>query len=387
MPTETPPSKTSVAQRGETLSFARRVLVATLVVTGVLLLLLFIWYSADLLLLVFAGVLIAILLRTLTDFVQQQTRLSYGLSLTIVSLGLVVLIALTAWMVTDRIGEQMTQLRTLLPQAIQNVKAYIGRYAWAQNAIDNLPNPADWVATRGGTIISQLTGLASTTLGGIVNVLIVFIIGLYLASQPDLYSRGLNHLVPVGYRARLGEILNVTHDALQRWLLGRFALMFLNGGLTAIGLWLLGVPLAFTLGLLAGILNFVPNFGPWIAAVPAVLLGFLQGPRQALYVGLLYFLMQSIDGYLLTPLVDRRSVELPPVLTIVAQVLLGLAFGFVGILLASPLTAVAMILVKMLYVEDLLGDQMSIEQVRPAQNRRKLAGGLKRRVRGGSGGP
>jgi predicted PurR-regulated permease PerM len=149
--------------------------------------------------------------------------------------------------------------------------------------------------------------------------------------------------------------------------------MFLNGGLTTIGLWILGVPLAFTLGVLAGILNFVPNFGPWIAAIPAVLVAFLQGPQQALYVGLLYIALQSIDGYILTPIVDRRSVELPPVLTIVAQVLLGLAFGFVGILLASPLTAVAMILIKTLYVEDLLGDRMTIEKVtrrRPAKKRR-----------------
>lgn len=218
--------------------------------------------------------------------------------------------------------------------------------------------------------------MASTTLGGIVNAIIVFIIGVYLASQPDIYSRGLNHLVPFEYRARLGDILNTSHLALQRWLMGRFGLMFLNGALTMIGLWILGVPLAFTLGVLMGILNFVPNFGPWIAAVPAVLVAFLQGPQQALYVGLLYIALQSIDGYILTPIVDRRSVELPPVLTIVAQVLLGLAFGFVGILLASPLTAVAMILVKMLYVEDLLGDRMTIEKVqrrRPAKKRGKAA--------------
>ena len=113
-----------------------------------------------------------------------------------------------------------------------------------------------------------------------------------------------------------------------------------------------------TLGLLAGLLNFVPNFGPWIAAIPAVLIAFLQGPQQALYVAVLYLVLQSVDGYLLTPLVDRKSVELPPVLTITAQVLLGLGFGFIGILLASPLTAVALILIKMLYIEDLLGDRM-----------------------------
>ena len=117
------------------------------------------------------------------------------------------------------------------------------------------------------------------------------------------------------------------------------------------------MPLALTLGLLAGLLNFVPNFGPWIAAMPAVLIALLQGPRQALYVALLYLVLQALDGYVLTPLVDRRSVHLPPVLTITAQVLLGVAFGFIGILLASPLAAVALIVVKMLYVEDLLGDR------------------------------
>jgi predicted PurR-regulated permease PerM len=108
----------------------------------------------------------------------------------------------------------------------------------------------------------------------------------------------------------------------------------------------------------AGVLNFIPNIGPWIAAVPAVLIGFLQGPQQALYVALLYLLLQAIDGYLLTPLVDRKSVKLPPVLTITAQVLLGVAFGFIGILLASPLTAAAIILVNMVYVEGVLGDRV-----------------------------
>ena len=152
--------------------------------------------------------------------------------------------------------------------------------------------------------------------------------------------------------------MGVIDEALRRWLVGRFALMVINGALTAIGLKLLGIPLALTLGVLAGLLNFVPNFGPWIAAIPAVLIAFLQGPQQALYVAVLYLVLQSVDGYLLTPLVDRKSVELPPVLTITAQVVLGLAFGFIGILLASPLTAVTLILIKMLYIEDLLGDRM-----------------------------
>jgi predicted PurR-regulated permease PerM len=341
-----------------TLAFAQRVLVATCVVVSLLVVLIFIWYAADLFMLVFAAVLVSILLRTFTDFVIRKTGMRHGFALILVSLGLVVLIAITAWLVTGRIGTQVAELRLQLPQAVQNVRGYLGQYEWVRNFLDNLPTLNDWLARRGGTVVSQLTGLASTTAGVAVNILIVGILGLYLASQPSLYSRGLKHLLPLSYRERAGEVLRVIDEALRRWLVGRFALMLINGALTAMGLKLLGIPLAMTLGLLAGLLNFVPNFGPWIAAIPAVLIAFLQGPQQALYVAVLYLVLQSVDGYLLTPLVDRKSVELPPVLTITAQVVLGLAFGFIGILLASPLTAVALILIKMLYIEDLLGDRI-----------------------------
>ena len=340
-----------------TLAFAHRVLIATCTVVSVLAALLFIWYAADLLMLVFASVLVSILLRALTEFITRKTGMAHGLALILVSLGLVVLLAITTWLVAGRIGTQVAELRLQLPEAMQNVRDYLGQYEWVRNALDSLPTFNDWLARRGGTVISQLTGLASTTAGVVVNVLIIGVLGIYLASQPSLYSRGLKHLLPLSYRKRAGEVLGVIDDGLRRWLVGRFALMVINGALTAIGLMLLGIPLAATLGLLAGLLNFIPNIGPWIAAIPAVLIAFLQGPQQAMYVALLYLVLQSVDGYLLTPLVDRKSVELPPVLTITAQVILGLAFGFIGVLLASPLTAVALILVKMLYIEDLLGDR------------------------------
>lgn len=343
---------------GATLAFAQRVFVATCVVVSVLIGLMFIWYAADLFMLVFAAVLVSILLRTFTDFVIRRTGMRHGFALILVALGLVVLIALVAWLITGRLGTQMAELQLQLPRALQNVRDYLGQYEWVRNALDSLPTFNDWLARRGGTVVSQLSGLASTTAGVVVNIFIVAILAIYLASQPGLYSRGLKHLLPLSYRKRAGEVLGVIDEALRRWLVGRFALMVINGALTAIGLKLLGIPLALTLGVLAGLLNFVPNFGPWIAAIPAVLIAFLQGPQQALYVAVLYLVLQSVDGYLLTPLVDRKSVELPPVLTITAQVVLGLAFGFIGILLASPLTAVTLILIKMLYIEDLLGDRM-----------------------------
>lgn len=343
------------------LTFARRVLVATLIVASVLLLIYFVWYAADLLMLVFAGVLVSILLRGFTRFLVRKTKIARGLALTIVALALVALVAAGAYLITGRIGSQIGEMQRQLPQAVGNLTSYLGQYEWLRNAVNSLPNFDDWLSARSSNIVSRVTGLASSTLGVILNVIIVVIIGLYLASEPELYSRGVKHLIPFRLRERTGEVLGAIDAALWHWLGGRFGLMLLNGGATALGLWLLGVPLALALGLLMGLLNFIPNFGPWIASTPAVLIAFLQSPQQAVYVAILYIVLQMIDGYVLTPLVDRRSVELPPLLTITAQVLLGSVFGFIGLLLASPLTAAIMILVKMLYVEDVIGDFVTNE--------------------------
>jgi predicted PurR-regulated permease PerM len=340
------------------LSFARRVFVATCVVASVVLVLYFVWYASDLLLLVFAGVLVSILLRGFSRILAQKTGIGPGLSLALISLALVALIAAGVWSIPGQIGPQMSELREKLPLAVENVKQYAKQYDWARETIENLPNLKDYLAGRSGAIVSRLTGLASTTLGLLINFLIAVVIGLYIASQPDLYSSGIKHLLPYRHRERAGEVLGAIDEALWRWLRGRFTQMLIIGVLTTLGLWLLGVPLALLFGLLAGVLNFIPYIGPWIAAIPAVLIAFLQGPQQALNVALFYLVLQTIDGYVLTPLIDRRSVELPPALTITALLLLGLAFGFIGILLASPLAATVMILVKMVYVEDVLGDRV-----------------------------
>jgi predicted PurR-regulated permease PerM len=136
--------------------------------------------------------------------------------------------------------------------------------------------------------------------------------------------------------------------------------MSLVGILTALGLWLLGVPLALILGLIAALLEFVPYIGTILSAVPAILLALLQGPMQALWVVLLYFVIQSIESYLLTPLVQQRVVSLPPALVLAAQVLMGVLFGAWGIILATPLTAALLVLVQMLYIEDILGDPVKV---------------------------
>jgi predicted PurR-regulated permease PerM len=336
-------------------AFARQVLIAACVVSGAGLVLALVWYAANLLMLVFAGVLVSILLRRVGDLIRNNTGLGERVSMALVVLMLFVAIGALAWMVADRITWQAGEFMDRLRPALADVRARLEGYEWAQQAIDRLPGLSETVLGRGG-VLSRLPGFASTTLGVIVNGVVVIVVGLYLAFQPGLYSAGIKHLLPFGARGRAGEVLSAIDETLGRWLLGRFALMVVNGGLTAAALSLLGVPLPLTLGVIAGILNFMPNVGPFIAAVPAVLIAFVQSPQTALYTVIVYLVVQMADAYILTPLVDRTSVELPPVLTIAAQLLLGLMFGFVGLLLASPLTAAGMVVVKMLYVEDVLGD-------------------------------
>ena len=153
------------------------------------------------------------------------------------------------------------------------------------------------------------------------------------------------------------EVWNAVGDTLRRWLVGRAVLMVVNGVMTAAGLWLLGIPLALTLGTIAGLLNFVPNIGPIIAGVPAVLIAWTMGPMPALYVLVLYIVLQSLDGYVLTPLIQQRTVSLAPALTIAAQLLFGVLAGTMGLLLATPMTAAALVLINKLYLEDVLGDE------------------------------
>lgn len=196
-------------------------------------------------------------------------------------------------------------------------------------------------------------GLFTTVaIGGVVNAVLMAAIGLYLAASPGLYYRGFLRLVPGDMRHRVDVALSHAGQGLERWLLGQILSMTAIGMLSALGLYILDMPLALSLGLIAGLLAFVPFFGPLAFGFLAVVLAFTQGPMQALYVGLLCFGIQQIEGYVITPFIQRWAVALPPVLGLVSIVIFGLLFGLMGILFATPLMVVLMILVKELYLKD-----------------------------------
>jgi predicted PurR-regulated permease PerM len=163
-------------------------------------------------------------------------------------------------------------------------------------------------------------------------------------------------IFPAARRERIGEVVDEIGKTLSWWLVGKFFSMLIIGILTTFGLWILGIPLALTLGIITALFAFIPNFGPIIAVLPAVLFALAESPTKALYVLGLYLGIEMIESYLITPLMQRKMVSLPPVLTIFFQIFLGVLVGGLGLILATPLLAVLIVLVKMLYIEDVLGD-------------------------------
>jgi predicted PurR-regulated permease PerM len=161
-------------------------------------------------------------------------------------------------------------------------------------------------------------------------------------------------LVPAGKRSLIGEAMMDSERALRLWLKGQLIAMIIVGVLTGVGLWLLGVPSAMVLGLLAGLLEFIPFAGPIISAIPAILIALAAGPDLALWVALLYVAVQQLEGALVQPLVQQYAVELPGVVLLFALIAFGTVFGAIGVILAAPLAVVTYVLVKRLYVQEAL---------------------------------
>jgi predicted PurR-regulated permease PerM len=319
------------------------------------------WYAVDLFLLVFAGILFAVFLRGLSDELSQRTPLSDGWSLTVVVFAILAVFGVGVWLLAPKVAMQVDQLVEQLPRSIEQLKALLGQYEWGRHIVANVPNAKEMIPDQIqglGNVLGKVASFFSMTFGAIAGFLLFLFIGLFFAAEPSLYINGLIRLVPMAKRTRTRAVLDAIGHALRWWLIGRVFSMAVVAAGTALGLYLLGVPLAITLGLIAGLLDFVPNIGPILAIVPAALVALLQSPLQVLYVVLLYVAVQLVEGYLLTPLVQRYTVALPPVLTIVGVVLLGVLLGGLGLVLAAPLTIVLFILVKMLYIEDVLGDVM-----------------------------
>lgn len=356
-----PPALPLEHSSGATSAPQRKLMKRTALVDGISVLFVLglaaVWFAADALLLVFACILCAVLLYELSHMLARRIKLRREFALALVVLLLFAAIGLGGWAMAPQISEQSSKLAETVPKSLQQLQGVVNEYPLLKKALAGLP-PTEQIVKQ----LSQLVPNAGLFFGGVLgalgNVVIVLFVGIYFAASPHLYTSGLIKLVPQSKRPRARQVLQKIGHTLSSWLLGKSVSMLIVGTVTSIGLSVLGVPLALILGIIAGLLDFVPYLGPIMAGVPAVLIAFSISPDLALYTVLLFVGVQLVEGYVLQPLIESRAVDLPPALTIVMQLVFGTLFGFAGVALATPLAAALKVLVQMLYVEDVLGDKV-----------------------------
>ncbi|MGB6488452.1 MAG: AI-2E family transporter [Steroidobacteraceae bacterium] len=324
--------------------------VAIIVALGLLLL----WLVAKILLYIFAGILLALLLRGLTEWLHKLFRLPMGWSLAAVVVAILATVAAVDYFLAPRVGHEFDELFKQIPVGLHRITQHLEQSPWGHSIVDQLQPGSGGMSAR--VVAGGFFGIATTTFGIIVAVIVVLFIGLYGAADPEVYLAGTLRLFPLERRVRIRQVLHEMAYALRWWLLGRLISMSVIAVMTGVGLWLIGVRLAFTLGLLAGTLSFVPYLGSISSAIPAVLIALTQSNTMVLYVIVLYVVVHVAEGYILVPLMQKKMVNLPPALTLSMQAILGTLLGVIGIALATPLTAAVMVATRMLYVEDVLHD-------------------------------
>lgn len=311
------------------------------------------WVLRDVVLLVFAALLLAVFLRKAAALLRERTGLPEGVGVIAVFTTIVgALVAIGFWQ-GPRIGEEVQILKRDLPAAFEDLRARVTRSKAARQVAEELPSPREIVG-ESEDLLDRARLVATTTTGALTAFGLWIFLALLFAATPQAYVRGLLAVVPKRHETRAEQLMETLRDTLWWWSLGRLMSMAFVGVTTTVGLTLLGIPLAFLLGLIAALLTFVPNIGPLVSAIPALLLAVAGDPIDALWVALLYAGVQLVEGLVLDPIIDRTTVYLPPALTVTMQLVLGTLVGLAGVALAAPLTAVGMVLVSTLWVQGVL---------------------------------
>lgn len=366
------------------------ILRAAALVMGFYLLLRLLWLAHDLLFVTFLGVLFGLAVARGADWLERY-RVPRGVGATLIVFSFVGLLAgLAAWS-APTLRSQFGELQAMLPQALNRVETWVdshragflGQFIPGTAAAEGpapspvepgaqppaeAPEPGDAggagsrmpnsLSGQLGALAGYLFSFLSSTVALLGGLLLILFLAIYIGADPRLYYKGLLHLVPRSARPRAGEVLGAIGTTLRRWLVSQLVLMVIIGTITTIGLSLLGVKSALSLGIIAGLLEFIPMLGPILSAIPAVAMAFLDSPQKALFVLLLYWGVQFLENHILVPMLMKRGVDLPPVITLIGLSLMALVFGFLGMLVAVPFLAAVMVAVKLLYVEDVVGDDV-----------------------------
>jgi predicted PurR-regulated permease PerM len=369
------------------------------------------WVAQTVFLTAFLGVLFGLAVSAGVDWLQPRIRLPRGLIAALIVLGSAG--AIVGFFVVSGpvLATQSRELQTKLPEAIDKIDAWVQKRGFLSSLIGGnagasttapapqaVPQQQTPPATRptgaaprqlptdsalamaGGAsstvsqpqtlrqrILGQLAGLTrylfgflSSTISVVAGLVLILVLSIYIGADPDTYHDGLMKLFARPWRKRGGEVLTAMSLALRRWLVTQLIAMVVIGVVSTVVLLILGVNAAVPLGVIAGLLEFVPTVGPILSALPAVAMGFVDSPQKALFVIIAYIAIQQMENYLLIPFLMREGVDLPPALTIIAQALMALIFGFLGLLCAVPFLAATMVAVKMLYVQDVVGEPVEV---------------------------
>ena len=358
-----------------------------LIVFGVLIALRFLWIAHAIFIVTFLGILLGLAVARATDFLEKaHIKRGIGAPLVIVTvLGLMVGVGA---LLAPSLRSQVRQLSSELPKLVEQADRWLQKTP-AKSFVEQAPpqqgqqpqqqeqppkpgqEQQQQQQQQGGGLRSQigkelrgslqfLFPIVSSVIGAVGGLVLVLFIAMYIGAAPGLYREGILHLVPHSRRERAEEYVDTLAKTLRQWLVARLIAMVVIGAITGIALALLDVKGAAALGVLAGLLEFVPFFGPIASAVPAIGVALLDSPQKALYVVILYLILQQLEGTVITPLLLERRLDIPPVLTVVAVAALGMVFGVVGMLIAEPLLAAVLVTTKMLYVNDVVGDEVKV---------------------------
>lgn len=351
------------------------------------------WFANELVLVSFIGLLFGLAISAGVDRLEHR-HVPRGVGAAFIVISFFAAIYGLGALIAPTISEQADVLKSRLPDAVQQVEEWMGRRhggvfgaLLGEQPAEQAPSAADTTGRAAAApagqartdtvapaapespirerLAEQLSGATrylfpflSSTVAVLAGLAIILFVAIYVAADTDLYHRGLMHLFPHRSRPLAGEVLTEIATQLRRWLTTQLIAMAVIGTVSTIVLLILDVKAAFALGLIAGLLEFIPTIGPVLSAVPAIAMGFLDSPEKALYVAAAYIAIQQLEGHILIPLLMKGGMDLPPVLTILAQALMALLFGFLGLMVAVPMLAAVMVPVKMLYVERVVGDDV-----------------------------
>ena len=306
------------------------------------------WYLRGILVMAFASVLIGVAIVAVAEILQRRARLPRALSLALVVLSTIAFVIGAIALFGYQVADQYDAILAKAEISIRQLVGFAQEHAWARAMMASLAGAPFDGATA--SVAPRLASVLGTVGQDLAYVAIVIASGIFLAVDPARHARGVLALVPANRRERAEAFLSECGAILRKWLVSRLIVMLVIGALSSVGLGLLGIDGAITLGVTGGLLTFIPLIGALVAAVPAVLVAFAQSPLLALYTALMYWAVHFIEGTFITPYVQDEQVELPPVVTLYSTLVFAAIFGIAGVFFASPLALVAIIALKVFYV-------------------------------------